>query len=68
VKLSACRKLQQRPLFDVPEVEAFLTPSAKSPDERNLNVFPAKLRKGSHVQFHDPLAVKTHAIKGKSRS
>jgi RES domain-containing protein len=54
-------------LFDVPEVEAFLVPSAKSFEEKNLNVFPAKLRKGSLVRFYDPLSQKHCRIKGKAR-
>jgi RES domain-containing protein len=52
-------------LFKVPGLEGFLSPSAKSPKENNLIVFPAKLHKGSHVRFRNPLAGKTHQIKGK---
>jgi RES domain-containing protein len=52
-------------LFNVPQIEGFLSPSAKSPDEKNLNVFPANLRKGSHIRFRDPLAGKLRTLKGK---
>jgi RES domain-containing protein len=52
-------------LFKIPQLEGFLTPSAKSPDERNLNVFPEKLQKGSRIWFRNPLSGRTHSLTGK---
>jgi hypothetical protein len=45
-------------LFTVQGIEAFLTVSAKSPQEKNLNIFPAKLKKGSRVRFRNEFAGK----------
>ncbi len=43
-------------LFSVPEIEGVISYSAKSPTDRNLVVFPAKLRKGSSLKFQNPIA------------
>jgi len=40
-------------LFTVSGLEGFVTPSAPLPYNKNLIVFPQKLRQGSRVEFHD---------------
>jgi hypothetical protein len=41
-------------LYNVPQLEGFLSVSAKVPSHRNLNVFPEKLQKGSQLIFEYP--------------
>ena len=38
-------------LFNTPQIEAFLAPSAARPGARNLILFPEKLVEGSRVEF-----------------
>lgn len=52
-------------LANVSGVEGFFAPSAKSPDERTLNIFPGKLTKGSFVTFRNPITSKLHSIRGR---
>jgi hypothetical protein len=51
-------------LFKLPDVEGFLSPSAKVPDEKNLHVFPVKILKESRSRFRNPLSGKSFALKG----
>jgi RES domain-containing protein len=52
-------------LYHVQGIEGFVTVSAKSPQEKNLNIFPAKLKRGSRIRFRNEFAGKTHSIEGK---
>ena len=49
-------------LYQVADLEGFLTLSAKMPTHRNLVVFPTKLRPGSRIVFTDDATGQTHAI------
>ncbi len=49
-------------LYSVPEMEGFLTFSAKVPTYRCLVVFPNKLHSTSLVEFFDPSGNVVHKI------
>jgi len=51
-------------VFDSPDTEGFLVPSAKLLSKRNLVVFPRKLLPGSHLRYTDPSTNRTVTIKG----
>lgn len=40
-------------LFGTPYIEGFRAVSAKVPNQKNLIVFPQKLRKGSYLRYRD---------------
>ena len=52
-------------LFNEGDVEGFLAPSAKSPEDKSLIIFPARLRKGSAIRYRDPATGKPYTLKGK---
>ncbi|MDQ3258567.1 MAG: hypothetical protein M3R15_32575, partial [Acidobacteriota bacterium] len=49
-------------LYAVPDLEGFITLSAKLPDQMALVVFPQKLGSGSTVRFIDPTTGHHHSI------
>lgn len=49
-------------LHGLPNLEGFISVSAKVPDKRTLVVFPNKLLNGSSVTFFDPATGKRHSI------
>ncbi|MBA3712059.1 MAG: RES family NAD+ phosphorylase [Pyrinomonadaceae bacterium] len=49
-------------LYAVPDLEGFITLSAKLPDQMALVVFPQKLGAGSTVRFIDPTTGHHHSI------
>jgi RES domain-containing protein len=49
-------------LHGVPDLEGFLTYSAKVATKKNLIVFPKKLLPGSSLKFHDPTSKATVSI------
>jgi len=49
-------------LYAIPQLEGFLTFSAKVPTYRCLVVFPGKLHSGSIVEFFDPAGKVVHKI------
>lgn len=49
-------------LHAVPNLEGFITLSAKLSDQMALIIFPQKLHSGSLVQFWDPTTGQTHSI------
>lgn len=49
-------------LYAVPDLEGFITLSAKLPDQMVLVVFPQKLAPGSTVQFINPATGHLHSI------
>ena len=51
-------------LYHHTDVEGFVAVSAKSPQQRNLVIFPEKLVVGSEIIFHDPVSGATHRITG----
>lgn len=51
-------------LFAVPNLEGFISVSARVPDKPILAIFPTKLRKGSYVEFNDQSNGRTHRIDG----
>jgi len=53
-------------LHSYPDVEGFITLSAKLPEKMSLVVFPDKLIAGSYIEFHNPADKKTYSIKGPS--
>lgn len=65
---NACRRLaptQQLGLaLAETEFSGFLSPSAKSPHERNLNVFVKRLQPGDYVRFKSALDRRTHELRG----
>lgn len=49
-------------LYAVPNLEGFITLSAKLPDQKALVIFTQKLHSSSIVQFWDPTTGQTHSI------
>ena len=51
-------------LYKIPDLLGFLTISAKSPDRKNLVVFPDKIKTKKHgsIEFYDPNTKKFHHI------
>jgi RES domain-containing protein len=54
-------------LHQTPDLEGFLTYSAKVTTKRNLVVFPTKLGRGSSLRFFNSATGQTHTITGESR-
>lgn len=51
-------------LYNYPNVEGFITLSAKLPEKMNLVVFTDKLAPGSYIKFHNPADKRTYSIEG----
>jgi hypothetical protein len=49
-------------LHGVPDLEGFLTLSARLPDQLVLVAFPKKLKQGSTIQFWNPVTGQAHSI------
>lgn len=49
-------------LYALPDLEGFLSLSARVPDQISLIVFTQKLQPGSYMEFHDPIGNRRHQI------